>query len=103
MVTGEVLGQKPSQTAQNLQVTSAAVDIPVHRPLLSADKPAITELARELGTYEAAEIEAGCNRLVPDTPETERRVKSLSCVEPDGLLQWARADARSAGRVDLDG
>ena len=101
VVTGEALGQKSSQTARNLQVTTAAVDVPVHRPLLSTDKPDITERARELGTYEEAEIPAGCNRLVPDHPETNGRLEGLLKVEPDDLLERAAADAEAAERVQL--
>jgi len=101
VVTGESLGQKSSQTARNLRVTSAAVDLPVHRPLFSMDKPEITDEARELGTYEEAEIPAGCNRLVPEHPETDGRVEGLLAVEPDDLLARAREDAASAIRVDL--
>lgn len=100
IVTGEALGQKSSQTARNLRVTSMAVDLPVHRPLLSMDKPEITDRARELGTFEEAEIPAGCNRLVPDNPETKGRLEGLSKAEPDDLLRRARADAETAGRID---
>lgn len=101
IVTGEALGQKSSQTARNLAVTSAAVDLPIHRPLFAVDKPEITERARELGTYEEAEIAAGCNRLVPDRPETEGRLEGLSKVEPGDLFERARADAGGAERVDV--
>ena len=101
IVTGEALGQKSSQTARNLQVTSAAVELPVHRPLLSMDKPGITERARKLGTYEEATIQAGCNRLAPDTPETDGRLEKLRDLEPDNLLERAREDALAATRVSL--
>ncbi|CAI49982.1 ThiI-type thiouridine biosynthesis protein [Natronomonas pharaonis DSM 2160] len=101
IVTGEALGQKSSQTARNLQVTSAAVELPVHRPLLSMDKPEITERARKLGTYEEATIQAGCNRLAPDTPETDGRLEKLRDLEPDNLLERAREDALAATRVSL--
>ncbi len=103
IVTGEVLGQKSSQTARNLRVTSAAVDLPVHRPLLSCGKPEIIERARALGTYGTAEIEAGCNRLVPEHPETNGRLEGLAEVEPDDILERAAADARAAERVDFEG
>jgi thiamine biosynthesis protein ThiI len=99
VVTGEVLGQKSSQTARNLQVTSAAVDLPIHRPLLARDKPDIVDRARALGTDETAEIQAGCNRLVPETPETDGRLARLVELEPDDLLERAAADARDADRV----
>jgi thiamine biosynthesis protein ThiI len=101
IVTGEVVGQKSSQTARNLRATSTAVDVPVHRPLLTVDKPEITERARELGTHETAEIEAGCNRLVPDNPETEGRLEGISRAEPDNLLERAREDGLAAERVDV--
>ena len=100
VVTGEALGQKSSQTALNLRVTSAAVDLPVHRPLLTMDKPDITARARELGTYEEAEISAGCNRLVPEHPETSGKLEGLLKVEPDDLLDRAAADAAAASRVE---
>ncbi len=102
IVTGEVIGQKSSQTARNLQVTSEATAYPVHRPLLSVDKPEIIERAKALGTYEEAAIPAGCNRLAPPRPETAGRLEGLSTVEPDDLFERARIDARAARRVSLD-
>jgi thiamine biosynthesis protein ThiI len=101
IVTGEALGQKSSQTARNLQVTSAAVDMPVHRPLFSVDKPEIVERAKVLGTFEDAGISAGCNRLAPDKPETKGRLEGLLKVEPDDIFERAREDAASAERVDI--
>ena len=65
------------------------------------DKPDITERVHRLGTYEAAEIGAGCNHLVPDDPETSGRLEGLSRVEPDDLLARAEADAREAARVEF--
>ena len=65
------------------------------------DKPDTTERARRLGTYEAAEIETGCNRLVSDDPETNGRLEGLSRAEHDDLLARAEADAREAARVEF--
>lgn len=101
IVTGEALGQKSSQTARNLQVTSAAVDMPVHRPLFSVDKPEIVERAKVLGTFEDAGISAGCNRLAPDKPETKGRLEGLLKVEPDDIFERAQADAADSERVDI--
>ena len=63
------------------------------------DKPDTTERARRLGTYEAAEIEAECNRPVSDELKTSGRLEGLLRVEPDDLLARAEADARKAVRV----
>lgn len=102
VVTGEALGQKSSQTAQNLTVTSAATDLPVHRPLLSMDKTDITELAREIGTFEDATIPAGCNRFAPERPETNGRLDRLLEVEPDDLFERAERMADRAELVELE-
>lgn len=45
VVTGEAVGQKSSQTARNLRATDAACSLPVHRPLLTFDKPEAVEEA----------------------------------------------------------
>ncbi|WP_435194858.1 tRNA sulfurtransferase [Natronomonas sp. EA1] len=100
IVTGEALGQKSSQTARNLKLTSAATRLPVHRPLLTLDKPAIVERAKALGTYEEASIPAGCNRLAPARPETRGRLSKLQELEPAELFAWAARDAAAATRID---
>ncbi|WP_251343896.1 tRNA sulfurtransferase [Haloplanus halophilus] len=94
VVTGEVVGQKSSQTAANLAVTDAAVDCPVHRPLLTRDKTDVVEQARTIGTHEDSAIPVGCERLDPDTPATGATLAAVEAAEPDDLL------ARAAAAVD---
>jgi thiamine biosynthesis protein ThiI len=92
IVTGEAIGQKSSQTSANLRVTSAATDLPVHRPLLTLDKSTITERARNIGTYDDATIPAGCNRVAPSYPETAASLAEVREVEPadiDSLVREA--------------
>ncbi|QLH84055.1 tRNA sulfurtransferase [Halosimplex pelagicum] len=93
IVTGEAVGQKSSQTTANLAVTSAAVDLPVFRPLLTVDKTDITARADEIGTFGESTIPAGCERLAPDYPETRGRLGAIEEREPDGLAERARAVA----------
>ncbi|MFB6110714.1 MAG: tRNA sulfurtransferase [Halodesulfurarchaeum sp.] len=89
IVTGESIGQKSSQTVTNLRATDAATEWPVHRPLLSFDKQEIIERAREIGTYSTATIDAGCNRIAPDQPETGAPLDRVEGAEPDHLADWA--------------
>ncbi|MFW5949507.1 MAG: tRNA 4-thiouridine(8) synthase ThiI, partial [Halolamina sp.] len=91
IVTGEALGQKSSQTVQNLAVTSAATTLPIHRPLLSMDKETIVERAREIGTFRDATMNVGCERVAPDYPETNATVEQVEAAEPDDLLDRAAA------------
>ncbi|THE64942.1 tRNA sulfurtransferase [Salinadaptatus halalkaliphilus] len=100
IVTGEAVGQKSSQTMQNLGVTSRATDLPIHRPLLTRDKQDIVAQAREIDTFTQSTINAGCNRVAPDRVETNARHGVLLEHEPDGLLERAEEAARNAELVD---
>ncbi|WP_049928535.1 tRNA sulfurtransferase [Halopiger goleimassiliensis] len=100
IVTGEAIGQKSSQTMQNLAVTSRATDLPIHRPLLTRDKQDIVAQAREIGTFSQATIDAGCNRVAPDRAETNARLERLLENEPDDLFERAETAAKHAELVD---
>ena len=100
IVTGEALGQKSSQTARNLAVTSQATDLPVHRPLLGMDKQEIIARARAIGTYQESTIPVGCNRVAPDRAETNGRLDRLLELEPDDLFERAADAAREATTVE---
>ncbi|WP_255167026.1 tRNA sulfurtransferase [Natrononativus amylolyticus] len=100
IVTGEAIGQKSSQTAQNIGVTSRVTDLPIHRPLLTRDKQEIVAQAREIGTYTDSTIDAGCNRIAPDRAETNARLEPLLAAEPDDLLERAAEAAERATLVD---
>ncbi len=101
IVTGEAIGQKSSQTAQNIGVTSRVTELPIHRPLLTWDKHDIVARAREIGTFTDSTIDAGCNRLAPDRAETNARAEPLLGAEPDGLIERAEEVAAEATIVTL--
>ncbi|WP_135828627.1 tRNA sulfurtransferase [Halorussus halobius] len=101
IVTGEAVGQKSSQTTRNLAATSVATDLPIHRPLLSMDKPEITERARRIGTFRDSTIPAGCNRIAPDFPETNATPGIVDEAQPEGLYDRAREAAANATLVEL--
>ncbi|WP_049923388.1 tRNA sulfurtransferase [Halopiger djelfimassiliensis] len=100
IVTGEAVGQKSSQTVQNLGVTSRVTDLPIHRPLLSRDKHDIVAQAREIGTFSQSTIDAGCNRVAPDRVETNARLEPLLEHEPDDLLERAEETAKKAELIE---
>jgi thiamine biosynthesis protein ThiI len=101
VVTGEAIGQKSSQTARNLGATSRAIDLPVHRPLLTMDKSDITERARAIGTFRDSTIPAGCNRIAPDYPETNATLEIVENAAPDDLFERAERAAANATVVDI--
>lgn len=100
LVTGEAIGQKSSQTSANLRVTDAVTDLPVHRPLLAADKNDIVERARDIGTYEEATVPVGCDRIAPDTPATAASLETIRAAEPDEVEALADRAAAELTLVD---
>jgi thiamine biosynthesis protein ThiI len=103
VVTGESIGQKSSQTSAALRVTSAVVDRPVHRPLLSLDKHEITDHARAIGTYSESTIDAGCNRLAPENPATRPPLTAVRDAEPAASGLLAQRAVENAERLDIRG
>ncbi|MEF8936875.1 MAG: tRNA sulfurtransferase, partial [Halovenus sp.] len=102
VVTGESIGQKSSQTTANLRVTSAAIDLPIHRPLLSMDKPEITERAKKIGSYDDSTIDAGCQQLAPEAPATQPPLERIEAAEPDDLARLAAEAAAAITVADGD-
>jgi thiamine biosynthesis protein ThiI len=79
IVTGESMGQKSSQTPQNLFRTSH--DLPILRPLLSEDKNDIREEAEEIGTFQYSKIDSACPDMAPNSPSTELSEERLNELE----------------------
>lgn len=78
IVTGESLGQKSSQTSENMEVTSSETAKPILRPLITESKNSIVEEARRIDTFRNAEIASACKTLSPDNPATSLSEKDLN-------------------------
>ena len=100
IVTGEAAGQKSSQTMTNFGVTGAAVDLPVHRPLLALDKSTISQRAQAIGTYPDSTIDTGCHLLAPDGPATRPPLDQVREAEPKDLAERAAQVAAERTVVD---
>lgn len=81
IVTGEILGEQASQTAQNLKVLDSAVMMPVHRPLFGFDKDEVVTLAGRIGTLPIAGIPSVPCRGVPERPTIGEEVFAVEKVE----------------------
>lgn len=91
LVTGEALGQKSSQTPDNLAVTSSQVKLPIHRPLLTRNKNEIVSSAKMIGSFEEAKIASACSTMAPDSPATtfsEEKLDELD-IDIDALVDNA--------------
>ncbi len=95
LITGESLGQVASQTIKGLNVTNSSVQIPVFRPLIGMDKVEITEIAKDIETFETSILpfEDCCTVFLPKhpvtRPELDRIEKSESVLEIDRLINEA--------------
>jgi thiamine biosynthesis protein ThiI len=75
IVTGESLGQKATQTLQNLRATSAGIKFPILRPLLGLDKGEIEAISKKLGIWQARHV--SCCYATPKYPTTGTRQEVL--------------------------
>jgi len=114
LVTGDSVGQVASQTIENIDVISRAVQMPILRPLIGDDKIEIIEVARRIGTYEISiqPDQDCCSLFVPKHPETKAKLTEIEQSEnrldvaetmklaidsAEVLLQYAATRALSAG------
>lgn len=75
LVTGESLGQKASQTLENLRTTSYDINYPIHRPLIGLDKDKIVKKSKEEGLF--FQKHTGCCNATPDQPRTKSRPEAV--------------------------
>lgn len=68
IVTGESVGQKASQTLDNLKSSSFNVDLPILRPLIGMNKQRIIDRSKELGLFMSKH--SGCCTATPENPRT---------------------------------
>jgi len=86
LITGESIGQVASQTMQAIEVTDAAVTMPVLRPCIGMDKEDIIEIARRIGTYETSILpfEDCCTVFTPKHPRTRPDIAKV--IEQENLI-----------------
>lgn len=79
LVTGESLGQVASQTLESMHVTNSDLEMPVFRPVVGMDKIDITEIARQIDTFETSILpfEDCCTIFVPKHPKTRPRLDDI--------------------------
>jgi len=98
VVTGEAIGEQASQTMHNLRVLDqAALNYPIHRPLLGFDKTETEELARKIGTFEISTRKAkGCS-AAPSKPSTKARLEMVNKAEERfGIERMVEESAKKA-------
>ncbi len=77
LATGEALGQVASQTLSNMRTATAAVGLPIVRPLIGFDKNEIEAVAKSIGTYEISTRPGVCCQAVPDRPATRSNLVQI--------------------------
>ncbi|WIV11319.1 tRNA uracil 4-sulfurtransferase ThiI [Proteiniborus sp. MB09-C3] len=79
LITGESLGQVASQTIKGINVTNSSVKLPVLRPLIGMDKVEITEISKEIGTFETSILpfEDCCTVFLPKHPVTRPKLEDI--------------------------
>lgn len=97
ITTGEAIGQKASQTLDNLEATSFGVEYPIIRPLSGMDKEEIIQRSRDLGLFMPKH--AGCCNATPDEPRTEADPEEMEELFKDLSLQEVIDDSFEDCRI----
>ena len=77
IVDGSSVGQVASQTLSNILATRHGVEMPILSPLIGLDKEEITQIAKDIGTFEISKIDDGGCSAVPRYPETRADVERV--------------------------
>ena len=104
LITGECLAQVASQTMMALAVTDQAQSLPVLRPCIGMDKLDITEIARQIDTFETSILpyEDCCTLFSPPHPKTKPKLEEVLDLEkvlPE--LAALEAEAAASSRFTL--
>ena len=104
IVTGESLGQVSSQTLDNLRAISAAVTLPILRPLIGFDKEEILVEAKRIGTEPISRVpdDDCCTVFVPRHPTTHATIDEAEAAE-EPLDVKALVDSSLAQRTEYRG
>lgn len=84
IITGENLGQVASQTVESMTATNHVVeDLPIFRPLIAFDKEEITQIAKNIGTFETSILpyEDCCTVFLPKHPVIKPKLEKCEAEE----------------------
>jgi thiamine biosynthesis protein ThiI len=83
LCTGDSLGQVASQTIENMRTIYAATKSIVLHPLLGRDKREITDIAKQIGTFEISSLpyEDCCSFMIAPHPATKSRIADVEQYE----------------------
>lgn len=102
LVTGDSLGQVASQTLSSMNVIGRSTELPLLRPLVMMDKQEITEIAKQIGTYDLSILpyEDCCTLFVPKSPTTNPNLWVVQKIEAsirdlNALIEQAVAETET--------
>ena len=102
LVTGESVAQVSSQTLANLSVIDSVTDMLVLRPLITADKSDIIDVARQIGTEEfAANMPEYCG-VISVKPTTRARPEKIALQEERFDYQVLEQAIANAKYINID-
>ena len=100
-ISGDSVGQVASQTLDNLNTIYSATRYPIFAPLIGETKLAITNLAKQIGTFETSiqPYDDCCTFLVAKHPETRLKQERAESYEQRFDLEKYCAEAREQAEV----
>ncbi|MCX8158087.1 MAG: tRNA 4-thiouridine(8) synthase ThiI [Candidatus Diapherotrites archaeon] len=83
LATGESIAQVSSQTLDNLEVSSKAIEMEILRPLIGLDKEEIINIAKKINTYEISiePHEDCCTIFLPKKSSAKTTIEEIEKIE----------------------
>ena len=106
IITGEILGEQASQTAQNLMVLNEITKIPVHRPLFGFDKIEVIDKAKHIGTDKLFSLSQEPCWAVPEHPEVRGSIETIRKAEKnaktDELIKYCLDNIKQVSVKEIE-
>ena len=85
IANGDNIAQVASQTLESLNVIQSATNVPIFRPLLTANKIDTINKSKKIGTYDTSIIRAKetCELFAPKKPITKPRLEKVELLEKE--------------------
>ncbi|MHA1797773.1 MAG: hypothetical protein ACTSVY_04920 [Candidatus Helarchaeota archaeon] len=100
IITGESLGEKASQTPENIRAIDGVLKNSVAlRPLIGFEKLEVEAIAKKIGTYQTSIQQKVCCSSVPKYPETKARINQIE--EEESKLDLEKLIQNSISQAEI--
>eukprot|EP00033_Pygsuia_biforma_P000651 GCRY01000766.1.p1 GENE.GCRY01000766.1~~GCRY01000766.1.p1 ORF type:complete len:1029 (+),score=335.57 GCRY01000766.1:168-3254(+) len=102
LITGDSMNQVASQTIRNLQAVYLSSPLPILSPLIGMNKQEITDIAKQIGTFELSSLPYGdcCSYFIAEHPELRAKPSELQTIN-NSLVNSQRLEEEALAAAQI--